>query len=307
MAVEDKPTPHPRLKTNALRIRQIKWDEMKWFLGGAFGKAARELGEALNVLTDPKEFYGIVDNKSLYPKLRLTAQWEKTSEADDVMKGLKTLTAQAGRSNSKLGKIVSGIGELAGFAQNSGAPGEFMAAFTGLRYDLVGPATKKIYGKPGMDNVSFTCIYDLRAGQKRIASKMLRTLLDMVYPNDNATGHDEELSLLNSIQSAVNAMQAIFGKHLTYNPLPVEIVLGQHYYMSPAVITGVSISSASDYFEDKDANGDATGRVLPNNITVTIDTSPFILPDPSQSWLVYSGHKLMGDNAGEPYSTSSPH
>jgi len=296
-----QPTKHPRLNTNALRIQQISPKEMEWFMGGAFGVLTREAREKFITDTSIKTFYGIVDQKSLYPELNITAQWHKEDESGDFTTAAGSLINQAKRSEDD--KIRKG-GILADIARRvatgtTGVEG-LLADVTGLRHDIVGPATKKNYGSPKMGNISFDCTYDLRAGQMKLASNMIRTIFGMVYPSSGDMD-DEKAGKLKTVAKVVDGFKSPFGMIRTQNPLPVDVTLGQHFYMAPMVINDVKLTSSPEYFSFYDKDDKRSELMHPTWIKVHIELEPFLMPSPAQSWLVYSGYNLMGPNAGGPY------
>jgi len=319
MAEQDdipQPQDHKRLKPNALRLRQILPDEMEWFMGGAFGVMVGKAREKLITDKRAKTFYGIVDQKCLYPEFDIKTQWHKEDESGDIITAFGSLINQAKKSeNDKIrkGGIIADIAKHVGTGKTGVE--ELVADITGLRHDIVGPATKKNYGKPEMGNISFDCTYDLRAGQMKLASNMIRIILGMVYPSSgevymdkdgyNIEGtknvYDEKTGKLKGVVKVVDAFKSTFGMIRTQNPLPVEVALGQHFYMAPMVINDVKLTSSPDYFSFYEKDDKRSELMHPTWIKVHIELSPYLMPSPAQSWLVYSGYNLMGPDAGEPY------
>jgi len=320
---EDKmpqPTKHPRLNTNALRIQQISPKEMEWFMGGAFGVLTREVRETFITDTSMKTFYGIVDQKSLYPEMDIKARWHKEDESSNFTTAAGSLINQAKKVETN--NLIKAGGILADIVKHvatgtTGAEG-LVADITGLRHDIVGPATKKNYGNPEIGNISFDCTYDLRAGQMRLASNMIRTILDMMYPSSGNAYMDEagydangkkavynEEGKLKGFVQVVDATKSLFGMIRTINPLPVDVTLGQHFYMAPMVINDVKLTSSPERFSMPSnylGNYDPRSELMhPTWIKVRIELEPFLMPSPAQSWLVYSGYNMMGPDAGKPY------
>jgi hypothetical protein len=237
--------------------------------------------------------------------LNITAKWEKEDESRNVSSAIGALISQAKKAeNSKLRTFAKGLDAVKKIAEGDTGLEGIMADYTGLRHDIAGPATKKNYGKPAMGNISFDCTYDLRAGQRKFADISIRTILGMVYPGsgktkigtvyDGTVRDAKDENDKNILVKVIGGFRGTFGMIRTYNPLPVEAVLGQHFYMAPMVINDVKITSSADYF--------AEGELMhPAWIKVHIELEPYLMPNPAQSWLVYSGYNLMGPDAGKPY------
>jgi len=308
---------HPRLNSNALRIRQISPKEMEWFMGGAFGVLTERARTAFLADKKVKTFYGIVDQKSLYPELDITAQWYKEDESGNFTTAAGSLIDQAKRVETN--NLIKAGGILADIVKHvvtgtTGVEG-LMADVTGLRYDIAGPATKKNYGKPEMHITGFDCTYDLRAGQMKLASNMIRTIFSMVYPSSGNTEMGEyDVSGMKNVEDkktgtptlvkVLDGFKGAFGMIRTMNPLPVDVTLGQHFYMAPMVINDVKITSSPERFslQSNYLSYDPRSELMhPTWIKVRIELEPFLMPSPAQSWLVYSGYNMMGPNAGEPY------
>jgi hypothetical protein len=307
-----QPTPHRPLKTNVLRIRQIPNAEMDWIFHGVYG-LVESFRELMNANADALTFYGIVDDKTIYPELNIGAVWDKTDDPKEFAKLIKNTVKQTRVMDATKSSFAGAIQKL-GIAANilkdaNDSFSEILADVMGKRYDIVGPATKKNYGKPRMGNIGFDCVYDLRAGQMKFAANMIRTILDIVHPRSTpASTNDVDITLLQKAsKKTVDWFKNIFGMHLTYNPFPVEVTLGQHFYMAPAIVQDVIINSSSDYFDYVPYENAPPEDCLklPAFIRVSIKLAPYMLPDPGKSWLVYSGYNMMGPYAGQLYEAGS--
>jgi len=80
----------------------------------------------------------------------------------------------------------------------------------------------------------------------------------------------------------------IFGKNLTFDPLPVRVSVGQYVDIEPLVITEARTEFSSETFIS------SNGRHLPIFCTVTIDFDFWMMPAPNAEFLSILGEEMFG-------------
>lgn len=112
--------------------------------------------------------------------------------------------------------------------------------------------------------------------------------------SDNSTKIADTTATTDTINAVLKAvldpkLLDLFGKNLTFDPLPVRCCIGQFIDIEPLVISGVSITFSNETFVN------SKGRHLPIFISVNIQFKFWMQPPPSLQFMQLLGEEMFGN------------
>jgi len=92
------------------------------------------------------------------------------------------------------------------------------------------------------------------------------------------------------VRKAINLVNRLFGRNLTFDPLPVRVNIGQYVDAEPLVIDGFDVSFSKETFVSK------TGRHIPITCSVQIKLSFWLRPSPKLGFMSILGEEMYGES-----------
>lgn len=93
---------------------------------------------------------------------------------------------------------------------------------------------------------------------------------------------------------AINKINNLFGRNLTFDPLPVRVWVGHYMDIEPLVITGMDISFSKETFRRNKPNGQSSDIPIFCNVTISFDY--WMNPAPKMEFMSLIEQEMFGEH-----------
>jgi hypothetical protein len=306
-------------KPNIVRIEVLDGNARQRYLGTLQRFGDREIKQNLydNIAgRGDSVFFGFLKHAA-NQSLNMTAKWNTTGGSGNILGGVKKFASSVtGINEESMTRATDVMQALTGIsAQSTGSSslkqfGEVdLTSFTiecgwylpeqfNLCVKSLKVLTRMVYPRQ-IDEKEFAKIFPelaVEGGKKVIrALKNATDSSSSTAENINIKTHAdpgvvEELSLdlLQLGTRGFNAINSLFGRNLTFDPLPVRLSVGQYMDIEPLVINGIKIGFSKETFVSD------SGRHIPIMCDVSIGFDFWLKPAPKLEFMSLLGQEMFG-------------
>lgn len=289
------------------------------------------LMEQINIPQSEKVFYGILKN-GIDQSWELTGDWSKPQGGGGLLGMVKQLASKVPVIGSgidivegavKFGERVTGTNTTATgsstMKQYGGAslksPSVTVSWYLPEQYGMcvrgLQTLTRMVYArdigseedfKTNLSNIASNIISESLTQAETFASSAAASLIPGAGGNDKKdkqpsatiSAVSETLgSALGSGMGGIFTVNDVFGKNLTFDPVPVRLCVGQYIDIEPLVITSLKITFSKEQFLSG-ASINAIPLHLPLFCTAEITFDFWVNPSPSMQFMKILGLEMFG-------------